>query len=344
MSDPARVHPLCARLSLVAVGGNLPVIDLQPLRSGDPNARRQVALQLAAACHRSGFCYLANHGLAAGLIERTLIQARRFFDLPAARKQTIAIEHSACHRGYFGLGGENLDPVRQLDAGDYKEGLKIGRELAPDHPLVAAGTPLHGPNQWPADLPGWRAAMQAYYAACRDLGRQLMGAFALALALPEAYFDGWLRGPMATLAPLHYPPLPPAAERLSAGAHTDFGCLTLLAQDDVAGLQIRDRDGRWRPVPPRPGTLVLNVGDMLARWSNDLFASTAHRVVNRSGRDRYSLAFFYDPEFATPVACLPHCSGPDFPPRYPATTCGCYLLDRIADTFAYRRSRQAVPS
>lgn len=328
---------LAERMPLEAV----PVIDLALFLHGDAEARKAVALRIGKACRDIGFFYIRNHGIADELVEHAFAETRRFFDLPLARKQTIAIEHSPCHRGYFALGGENLDPAQQRETGDFKEGIKIGRDLPPDHPRVRAGTPLHGPNQWPEDLPGWRETLQAYYNACERLGLQLMRAFALALALPEDYFDRYLGEPMATLGPLHYPPQhgPISEARIGAGAHTDFGCLTILAQDDNGGLQVRNIEGRWIDAPPIPGTFVVNIGDMMARWTNDRFSSTLHRVINRSGRERYSMPFFYDPEFDTPVVCLETCTGPDNPPRYPPTTGGQHLLNKIGETFEYHRER-----
>lgn len=337
LADTLDPRLLAERLPLEQI----PVIDFGGFLHGDTETRDAVALEIAAAARNVGFFYIRNHGVPAELRAATFAEAERFFAQPEALKRRISIENSPCHRGYFALGGENLDPAKQRQAGDFKEGIKIGRDLPPDHPLVQAGTPLHGPNQWPDNLPGWRETLQAYYDACKTLGLQLMHAFALALALPEDYFDPWLAGPMATLGPLHYPPQhgPISEDRIGAGAHTDFGCLTILAQDDNGGLQVQNVAGQWIDAPPIPDTFVVNIGDMLARWSNELFASTRHRVINRSGQERYSLPFFYDPEFHTPLECLPTCMGPDRPARYPPTTGGQHLLDMINATFDYHREK-----
>ncbi len=317
---------------------SIPVIDLQPFLLGDAKQRQIVADGVGDACHNLGFFYIKNHGISQGLIEETFVQAKLFFALPLQTKSEIAIDESPCHRGYFAVGGENLDPAKQRNDGDYKEGVKIGRDLTPDHPLVLAGTPLHGPNQWPRNLPGWKESMQSYYDACQGLGLELMHAFALALKLPEYYFDEFLQLPMATLGLLHYPSNQNNRDEshLGAGAHTDFGCLTILAQDEVGGLQIQDANGDWMDAPPVENTFVINIGDMMARWSNDTFASTRHRVISHPHKHRYSLPFFYDPEFDTPVACLDSCQDSDNPPKYLPTTGGQYLIDRINDTFDYR--------
>jgi len=340
-SDLRQLDPtlVAERVALDAI----PLIDFGPFRAGDEAARKAVALQLGEACRNIGFFYVVNHGVPAATIQGALDAAKRFFAQPAEAKREIAIENSKCHRGWFQLGGENLDPAKQKEAGDLKEGIKIGRDLALDHPLVRAGLPLHGPNQW-SSMPGFKAAMQDCYGALSGLGRQIMRGFALALELRETFFDKWLTGPMATLGPLHYPPQkgPISEARLGAGAHTDFGCLTILWQDMAGGLQVKNTAGRWIDALPVEGSFVVNIGDMMARWTNDLFTSTYHRVINTSGRDRYSMPFFFDPDFNADLTALPTCVGPDRPARYPATTGGQYLLDRIDETFAYHREKKSA--
>ncbi|HVG82734.1 MAG TPA: 2-oxoglutarate and iron-dependent oxygenase domain-containing protein [Methylomirabilota bacterium] len=323
-----------ARLPLEEV----PLVDFGPFLEGPASERKRVALEIGRACRDIGFFYLVHHGVPQRLVDRVFAEASRFFALPLDRKAEIAIEKSRCHRGWFALGGENLDPSKQRQAGDYKEGIKIGRDLPLDHPLVKAGLPLHGPNQWPSGLPGWKDTMQEGYNALSRLGREIMHAFALALELPETHFDRWLTGPMATLGPLHYPPQTGriTEERIGAGAHTDFGCLTILAQDPVWGLQVRNSARRWVDAPYVSGSFVVNVGDMMERWTNGLFTSTVHRVINVSGKDRYSLPFFFDPDFDADLSVLQTCTGPGNPPKHPPTTGGQHLLDRINATFDYR--------
>jgi len=320
----------------------IPLIDFGPFRRSDRSERHRVAREIGEACRNIGFFYLINHGVPDELVARTFAEAKRFFDLPLEKKLEISIDRSPCHRGWFAVGGENLDPAKQREGGDLKEGLKIGRDLAPDHPLVLAGTPLHGPNLWPEGLPGWREAMQAYYDAMSDLGREVMRAFALALDLEEDFFEDKLTGPMATVGPLHYPPQAGTIteRRIGAGSHTDFGCLTLLAQDQAGGLQARNCAGTWIEAPPIEGAFVVNIGDMMARWTNDIFASTPHRVINTSGRERYSIPFFFDPDFEAEVSCLPTCCSPERPPRYPPTSGGRHLIDMIDATFDYRHPRE----
>ncbi len=339
MSHAIQLDPALATAQLAL--NEIPLIDLAPLFGGDAAARAATARQIGAACRDIGFFYVTNHGVPAALVERAFVQSARFFALPAAQKAEIGIEQSACHRGYFMVGGENLDPAKQKKAGDLKEGVKIGRDLKLEHALVQANTPLHGPNQWPQDLPGWRDTMQAYYDAMEALGRQMLHAFALALQLPETHFDNWLNTPMTTLGPLHYPPQRGhiTEEQLGAGAHTDYGCLTILAQDDAGGLQVRSTAGQWIDAPPIPGSFVVNIGDMMERWTNGAFTSTVHRVINVSGRERYSLPFFFDPDFSTPVVCLETCLAAGETPKYPPTTAGQHLLDMINASFSYHKDK-----
>ncbi len=320
----------------------IPIIDLAPFLLGNAQARAEVAAKIGAACREIGFFYVVNHGVPAELVARVDAQARRFFSQAVDAKAEIAIENSNVHRGYFRVGGENLDPAKQKRDGDLKEGVKIGRDLGLAHPLVAAGTPLHGPNQWPRSLPGWQAVMQDYYAVMETLGRQLMRAFALALRLEEAYFDRWLNTPMTTLGLLHYPPQQGriTEAQIGAGAHSDYGCLTMLAQDDAGGLQVMQRGGDWLDAPPIPGSFVVNIGDMMERWTNGVFTSTLHRVINISGRERYALPYFFDPDFNAEVVCLPTCLAAGETPKYQPTTSGRHLLDMISASFEYHRERE----
>jgi isopenicillin N synthase-like dioxygenase len=331
MNDTVQLAPELRAVQLSRQ--DIPVIDMaQP--------RPALVAALGAACREIGFFYIAGHGVPAAQVAETFATAKRFFAQPDAVKAEIAIERSAVHRGWFRLGGENLDPARQA-GGDHKEGIKIGRDLPADHPLVRAGTPLHGPNQWPS-MPGFRAVMTAYYDAMDSLGRRLMGLFAEALGIAPDFFAPWLTAPMTTLGPLHYPPQRGliTEAQIGAGAHTDFGCLTILAQDEVPGLQVLAKSGQWLAAPPLPDTFVVNIGDMMERWTNGVFTSTRHRVVNASGAERFSLPFFFDPDFAAPVACLPTCLAPGETPKFPPTTAGAHLLAKIDESFAYHKANR----
>jgi isopenicillin N synthase-like dioxygenase len=312
----------------------LPVIDFERYRHGDFGGRVSISRAIGEACRHIGCFYIVNHGITPELVSRTFAEAKRFFDLPAGRKAEIAIEKSTCHSGYYALGGESLDRSQPAKDGDFKEQIKIGRDLPPKHPLVRCATPMHGPAQWPQDLPGWQGAMRSYADAMAVLCNQIMRSFALALDLDECFFDQVLTEPMTMLGPLHYPPQHhrAAERRIGVGAHTDISCVVIIAQDDVGGLQVRNAAGEWIDAPPIADSLVVNVGAMMARWTNDIFVPSTHRVLSVSGTERFSLSFSLDPNFDAELSALPTCTGPDNPRRYPPTTAGKYLLERSIDT------------
>lgn len=312
----------------------IPVIDLAAARAGTPGAMEDAAAALGRACRETGFFYAAGHGIDTARIEAAFAAARAFFAQPQAVKDASAIAKSMHNRGYVAPGAERLDTTRPADA---KEAFNIGLDLAADDPEVLAGKPFRGVNQWP-DLAGFRAATLAYFDACWALGRFLHRLFARDLQLREDYFEDKLDRPLATLRLLRYPPHPPDAApgQRGAGEHTDYGNVTLLTTDGTPGLEVRRRDGTWLAAPHVPGAFVCNIGDCLMRWSNDVYVSTPHRVVNRGTGERYSIAFFLDPNPDAEVACLPSCAGPDRPARYPPTDGAAYLAERLNATYDFR--------
>lgn len=292
---------------------------------------REAAAAILHACVTTGFFYVANHGVKEEIVEEHWLQNKAFFSLPLKDKLIILADSS--NRGYTPMAEETLDPEHQSQ-GDTKEGLYFGRDLAADS--EEAKLPLHGPNQWPPEglLPGYKAAMQAYMDAIRGLADRLLPLIAIALQLPTDFFDMYFDKPMASLRPLHYSAQVSLPDEgvYGAGAHTDYGVLTVLATDNNPGLQIYT-EGKWAHVKPVPGTFVINLGDMLERWTNGYFRSTLHRVVNNVGKERYSTAFFYDPNFTARVECLPQCCR-DEPAKFPPTTSGQHVLDKYAATHA----------
>jgi isopenicillin N synthase-like dioxygenase len=310
----------------------LPVIDVSGLRSPDLARRRAVGAQLREACLDKGFFYISNHGVPESLIRQTFEASARFFDLPEPVKCALAKKLSPANRGYEPLRLQTLEPGTPPDL---KEGFYIGNELAPDHPLVLARKFNHGPNQWPEGLPGFRAAMDSYFAALHEASMLLMRGVALSLELQENHFDALCVDSMETLRLLHYPPQPPhpLPDEKGCGAHTDFGVITLLAQDEAGGLQVHDGENGWIHAPPLPGTFVVNLGDMMARWTNGKYRSTLHRVVNLSGRSRYSMPFFFSGNIDHLVTCLPTCTGPGNPPRYPPVTIEQHFIECYARTY-----------
>lgn len=279
---------------------SLPIVDLAALKAG---GAAQVAT-LGEACRANGFFYVSNHGAEAELAVLAE-ESRRFFALPEADKAAIAMASGGpAWRGWFPTGGE-------LTSGrpDLKEGLYLGEELGPDDRRVAAGWPMHGANQWPEAQPSLKPAVLAYMAAVARAAAITLEGVAVSLGLPAGYFhDRYTAAPTLLFRIFHYPATPPADGRdyaFGVGEHTDYGLLTLLAQDDNGGLQVKGRDGAWFDAPPIPGTLVCNIGDMLDRLTRGLYRSAPHRVINTSGNDRLSWPLFFDPAFDAVVEPLP---------------------------------------
>lgn len=316
--------------------GAIPVIDLGPFRAGAPGAKARTAAAIRAALESIGFFGIQNHGLPDAAVDSAIDAAREFFALPVEEK--LAVKISPAHRGYMPMGDQHRVEAKRPNL---SESFLVGSDLAPDDPDVLAGKPMHGPNQWPARPARLRGALEGYHHEAKLLGFQLLELFEAALDLPEGRFRSCFERPMPFVRALHYPPAPEPrpGDLYGAAPHTDFGFLTVVTQDDVGGLQVRRRDGEWIDAPRLPGTAVVNVGDMLMRWTNDRFVSTQHRVMNPRGRERYSLAYFFDPQFDTVVECLPSCTGPGNPPRYERTTWGEYLTARFDANHAYRKAR-----
>lgn len=279
----------------------LPIIDIRPFTQGEGD-RAAVAAVIRKACTEAGFFYVTGHGVDEALQARLEELSRAFFALPAAEKMRIHMPLGGrAWRGYFPVGEE-------LTSGkpDLKEGLYFGQELGDDHPLVQAGTPLHGRNLFPGALPALRETVLEYMEAMTGLGHALMRALSLSLVFAEDHFSRHYTGdPFVLFRIFHYPARQAVdGEGLwGVGEHTDYGVLTLLKQDDNGGLQVRSGKG-WIDAPPVPGTFVCNIGDMLERMTRGLYRSTPHRVLNTSGRDRLSWPFFFDPGFTSEVGPL----------------------------------------
>ncbi len=316
----------------------IPIIDFAPMLGTDPDAKRALAAELRYACIEIGFFYIKNHGVAQALIDATFAECPRFFGLPEEDKMAIHVRHSANNSGYTPLLEENTDPTAK---GDLHEAFDLAHELPetePDRALVAR---YYGANQWPdeAKLPGFRPVIETYYRAMHDLGRRLFSAFALALDLPEDYFAPLTNRPTAVMRIVAYPSQGGVIDpqQIGIGAHSDYECFTILAQETVPALQVRNQQGRWIDAPPIRGTFVINIGDQMARWTNDLFASTLHRAVNTSGRARYSIPFFMGSNHDTVIAALPGCVGTDRPAKYAPVLAGDYVQSRFDATYAYRQ-------
>lgn len=315
---------------------DLPIIDLAPFARQDcsgPEAVR-IASQLDSHLCHTGFAVLANHGLEPDVKGAMLDRMRAFFALPAHEKELLSIARSNAHRGYVGIAAESLDDANTM-AGDLKETLDTGPDHGDDHPDVIAGTPLHGSNQLPS-VPGFREAFEAYRAQVIGAAERAQRAMAMALGCtPSALLD--MGDVFYNLRLIHYPPqdrVAPQAGQLGCGAHTDYGSLTVLADDGVGGLQVMQRSGEWIDVAVPDDLLVMNLGDLMAIWTNERWVSNPHRVVNPVGRDRYSMPLFVTPPYHAWIECLPSCVGDGA--KYAPMQAGPYLMSRFDATHSYR--------
>jgi isopenicillin N synthase-like dioxygenase len=278
----------------------IPIIDFLPFRHGGESGRKLVAAQIAQACTDIGFFYLTGHEVPAAVLQETFEQSKNFFHRPIEeRRESLATLQ--WYRGWIPMPKQNgvLDRNSRLFE-QYR--------IQADFPDVPDPDPIFNrPNRWPEDMPAFRAACQAHYAAMLGLSRDLLRAFAIGLGLPEDRFAGYFDLPICQLSLLHYVPIPEGAdiEVSNTVSHTDEGPLTILAQDDVGGLEVKRRDGTWISAPPVPGAYTINIGDMMMWWSNGRFLSNYHRVRNRAGVERFSIPFFVNPDRDTVVAPLP---------------------------------------
>jgi isopenicillin N synthase-like dioxygenase len=320
--------------------------------SGDP---AKVGAELDEICRSTGFFQVTGHGIDDGVADPAWTMATRFFDLPLADKLTVARPTPDYPYGYIPLAGESLsqsmaeaDP--QTPAGDaappdLKEVFNMGPPGRPGRAFADPGEAWsYSPNLWPDALPGLRPAWTAYYDAMRGLGNRLMSLFAWGLGLPPGFFAGKTgHGPNALRA-INYP-VPESqahAGQLRAGPHTDYGTLTILRQDSVGGLEVLDPGGAWVGVEPVPGAFVVNLGDLMARWTNDRWRSTLHRVTDSPGADspgadppgagqarRQSMPYFQNANWSAPVSCLPSCLAPGEKPRYEPVLAGPHLIGKF---------------
>jgi len=334
---------------------DIPVIDIGPLvtDSEDNTKIMQVANQIGEACIHVGFFYVINHGIPKQKLELMILEAERFFLMDKQRKMKINISKSLNHRGYFGVGEENVDETR-TDGGDLKEGIDIGLELPEDDEDILKQTPNYGPNQWPEELSdsttpisilSWKKNILDFFDELLVLGRRILKAFAIHLELPEYYFENMFKKPMALLRFLNYPPSihKTTSTQLGCGEHTDYGFLTLLLQDSIGGLQIQNSEGKWIDAIPIEGSFVVNIGDMMARITNDKFKATRHRVINNhTTKNRISIPFFFDPHYNTKAECLASCQSQNNPSKYPPVIYGDHLIQRLNATFSYRQTLEEV--
>jgi isopenicillin N synthase-like dioxygenase len=276
------------------------------------------------------------------LIESQFAYARQFFDLPMQAKTAVDMKQSPTAAGYEPIGGQWLDsqdPQSEASPPDLKESYYCGLELPSDHSLAAKKIRGLGHNQWPEGLPGFREQMLSYYAALRQLADHVLSLIAISLDQPDNWFRPYFDWPAATLRIIKYPPQPAHAEinQIGAGAHTDWGGITLLAQDQSGGLEVRNAAGQWIEATPIPGTFVVNLGDLMARWTNGLYMSNLHRVKNNvSGGYRYSVPFFYTPNHDAVIDPIPSCVTPEHPRRFDTCTSAGHMAEMFRRSYGYQ--------
>eukprot|EP00117_Sycon_ciliatum_P039142 scpid93160/ scgid28972/ Probable iron/ascorbate oxidoreductase DDB_G0283291 len=305
----------------------LPIIDL----SLDEH---KAAAALREACITFGFFYIVNHGVSDDLIADTFKQSERFFSQPLEEKQKCA--SGVLLKGYYGMGEETVDPVKQTTGGT-KESFEFSQERSPDKAIATPERPFHGPNVWPeeATLPGFKQTMLNYFEGMFDAGMRLLRVLALALELEPTFFVEHYTDSVATARLLHYDATlsDTDAGLYACGEHTDYGMMTLLKTDDVPGLQIQWPDGEWVDVYPLERAFIVNIADMLEHWTNGLFRSTNHRVLNTTGRERYSIPLFFDSNMDVKVECLPTCCSAENPAKYDPVMSGTWLLEKLQATY-----------
>lgn len=300
------------------------MVDLSPIRTGVGDLDRLVH-DIDVACRDTGFFAVVGHGIPMAAQAAALNAARELFDLPIGSKEQIAIGRPS---------------VRRDDVADAKEAFDIGLELPSGRVALTGGRGVDGPNRWP-ELHGFRDAVLVYASLALEAALVTLRGIALALDLRPGFFDRRMRLPMCDLRLLHHPPVPePSEGQLGCGAHRDHGTITLLAADGEPGLEVLREDGSWMTVSAPPDALVVNIGDLLVRWTNGRYVSTVHRVVSPTERDRYSIAFFVNPDADTVVKPLRSCVDAANPATTEPVIAGEYLLarldeartDRAADT------------
>lgn len=314
-------------------------VDLSGWFSGDPQHMDRIAAEVDAACAGSGILAVTGHGIPRELLTAMLDVCGTFFDLPADEKMRWYVEDRAANRGYAPLLSEALSYSLGVDsAPDLFEAFNVGREGVPPGVSEQAAATYFAPNVWPDKPAAMRDIWLEYWAACEALGHTLCEVFARSLGLPAGYFEPFLTAAPSVMRANNYQRRPgdpdPAPDQLRMGAHSDYGSLTILLADPVPGLQIRDRAGRFHDILPPEGGFLVNLGDLLAEWTNDRWRSTVHRVVpppaTATGEARRrSVAWFQQPNHDAVIDVLDVCCGADNPPKYPRTTAGEHLMNKL---------------
>ncbi|PPR21818.1 MAG: hypothetical protein CFH39_01569 [Alphaproteobacteria bacterium MarineAlpha10_Bin2] len=322
-----------------AIEDHVPVIDIGPFRTGSPEDKSRVAQEVDDACRGIGFLIVSGHGVPGDLIQRMDVVCREFIALPYWEKARLTMSTDR-YRGYLPMGSEDAaySMEEERRPHDLRECFINGPfdHAYDEYHHGTGGARFFSPNVWPDKPQGFRATWEAYYSEMERLGADLMSIFAVALGLEEGFFADKIDKHITNFAMIHYPPQDdaPMSNQTRCGAHTDFGSLSIVYTDsDVGGLQVQTKSGDWRDVPCVPGTFVINVGDLMAEWTNDRWCSTWHRVVNpprdKAGASKLSLLFFQQPNYDARIECLPTCTNADNPPKYAPIMSGEYVAAKV---------------
>jgi isopenicillin N synthase-like dioxygenase len=331
-----------ARPPATMVGGRLPVLDAGAFLRGEAGALEALAAELRFALENVGFYLLAGHGIDDRLIQRTYAAAQRFHAQPLDAK--LAVRINGHNLGYMPMRGSlnRTSAYNPNGKPSLNEAFFLRRQRTPDDPDVIADKPLRGLNQWPAGLPGFREEALAYMDRMMRLGQSLVPVYARALGLVPDYFERAFALPNLILRLTHYPAVEGFQEdEFSIAPHTDSGFMTLLPANPVDGLSVHLPDGVWFDIPHVPGTYTVNSGDMLHRWTNEVFLSTPHRVRNGAAAARYAIPFFFDPHPDTMIAALPGCVGPDRPAKHPPILFDDYIIWFARKNYVHQQKEAA---
>jgi isopenicillin N synthase-like dioxygenase len=321
---------------------DFPIIDISAVQTASAGAMKNLGSQVEEICRQTGFLAIVGHGVPREVVGAAWDASRAFFDLPVERKLATKMPYVGYPYGYSPLQAEALAQSLGTETPpDLKESFSIGPLHQPPHTGNEPDADFRfATNLWPQEPAVFRAAWSAYYVAMGELAARIMRLFAAALHLPAEFFAGVIDNPISAMRALNYPhqPVPPQPGQLRAGAHSDYGSLTiLLAEAAPGGLEIRTADGQWQPVPIVPDAFIVNIGDLMARWTNDHWVSTLHRVVNppadpRGSTRRQSIAFFHQPNWDAEIACIPTCIAPGESAKYPPVKSGEHLMQKFRRT------------
>lgn len=320
----------------------IPIIDFKPFIVGDTAARIAVADQISRAVHEFGFFYLKNYDLPKTLVTQAFAQAKWFFALPQEEKNQLAWQKYTTAGGYEGLQQQKF-----TSSADLKEGFSFSREFDSNELGAASDHLLDAPNEWSQSQTEFREVLLQFFDACQQATSSVLQAFALALKLPESYFTNFHTSNNFGMRLHHYPVLsqPPEPGQIRCGEHSDFNSVSLLFQDEVEGLEICTTRGEWIAAVFIPDTVLVLVGDMIERWTNDKFPATVHRVsipANfRTAKPRYSIGFFANPNLDADITCIESCLGVNESPKYPPFKAGEYLKQKYWETYKHLQLKNA---